>query len=352
MSEFKCPVVKLTKINKHPNADSLSLTEIEGCTVIFRTQDYALGDLVVYIPIEAVVPDNEDFAFLKGKTRIKAAKLRGIFSMGLLVKAPKGAKEGQDLAKKLGITKYEEPDDETAEAAPKSFLDKCLRFLRKCLWQLFPRKTKHAPIDAKAPVNVSKYDIESFRKYHYLFKDEEIVSVTEKLHGQNFRAIFKDGKLHIGSRSLWKLDSPQSEWWAMARKYDLATKLAQIPDILVYAEHCGAKIQDLGYDLKEPEILVFDMLSTKTGKWLSIDTVRETCERIGLKTVPVLYHGPYNKALLMPMAEGKSTLTNKHVREGWVIRPAQERTEPRFGRLILKLHGEGYLLRKNPKEGH
>ncbi len=35
-----------------------------------------------------------------------------------------------------------------------------------------------------------------------------------------------------------------------------------------------------------------------------------------------------------------------HVREGWVVKPEQERRCDEIGRVILKLHGQGYLTRK------
>jgi hypothetical protein len=47
------------------------------------------------------------------------------------------------------------------------------------------------------------------------------------------------------------------------------------------------------------------------------------------------------------MAEGKTILGNGgHVREGGVIRPITERVDLRHGRVIGKLVGEGYHLRK------
>ena len=46
MSEFKVEVVKIRKIEKHPNADTLSITNIHGgYPVVFRTEDFNEGDL-------------------------------------------------------------------------------------------------------------------------------------------------------------------------------------------------------------------------------------------------------------------------------------------------------------------
>jgi hypothetical protein len=46
-------------------------------------------------------------------------------------------------------------------------------------------------------------------------------------------------------------------------------------------------------------------------------------------------------------AEGKSTLNNKVIREGWVLSLGKERFEPKLNsRLKLKLIGEAYALSK------
>ena len=47
------------------------------------------------------------------------------------------------------------------------------------------------------------------------------------------------------------------------------------------------------------------------------------------------------------LANGASTLPGAaHTREGFVVRPTKERWHPLLGRVILKLIGEDYLLRK------
>ena len=57
MSEFHVQVVQVGPVTKHPNADSLSCSEVDGYPVIFRTGDYVEGDRAVYVPVDAIVPD-------------------------------------------------------------------------------------------------------------------------------------------------------------------------------------------------------------------------------------------------------------------------------------------------------
>ena len=88
-------VVKLGPPEVHPNADRLEIHRIfDAYRCVSQKGLYKEGDLVAYIPPDNVVPDTEDFAWLEGKRRIKAKKLRGVISYGLLHPAPLGSVEG------------------------------------------------------------------------------------------------------------------------------------------------------------------------------------------------------------------------------------------------------------------
>ena len=85
--------------------------------------------------------------------------------------------------------------------------------------------------------------------------------------------------------------------------------------------------------------------------WLPWCNVEHLATLMDVPTVPVIYQGPWNWETCKELAEGPSlvaaTRGAQHVREGWVLRmPTQERTAPRLGRVIMKLVGEGYNLRK------
>lgn len=83
MSEFQVRVVQVGAIEKHPNADALSMTVVDGYPVLLRTGDFREGDRAVYVPIDAVVPaDDHRWVFLGEHRRVRAKRLRGIFSIG------------------------------------------------------------------------------------------------------------------------------------------------------------------------------------------------------------------------------------------------------------------------------
>jgi tRNA-binding EMAP/Myf-like protein len=121
MSEFKVEVVRVGPIRKHPNADTLSITDVHGgYPCIIRTGEFREGGLAVYVPITAVVPaDDERWAFLGAHREIEAKRLRGVFSMGLLTKADPSWELGRDVAAELRIVRAEAPEPtEGNEADP------------------------------------------------------------------------------------------------------------------------------------------------------------------------------------------------------------------------------------------
>ena len=55
MSDWLVHLVQVGKFGKHPNADSLSITQVYGQNVIFRTGGFQEGDLAVFLPPDSVL---------------------------------------------------------------------------------------------------------------------------------------------------------------------------------------------------------------------------------------------------------------------------------------------------------
>lgn len=340
MTEFHVEVVRIGPVIRHPNADTLSMTTIHGgYPVCFRTGEFNEGDLAVYLPVDSVAPDKPEWEFLGAglrNHRIRAKRLRGIFSMGMLTAAPEGSVEGQDVAELLGFTRYEDVVAEQNQYKGASTTD---------------------GLQVPAPnllVMPSMYDIEGFRKYgKTIFNDPaEDVVVTEKIHGQNFRAVFHDGKLHVGSRTRWLTTDPETNTWAkVAARYGLAEKLSRVPGLIFYGESYGNN-SDMPYGVERHKtgdaLAVFDLFDSNTGEWKPFDSMELISAALGLPVAPTLFRGAFGEVAdsLEALAEGKTTIGSDHVREGWVVKPAKERRDDRIGRAILKMHGQGFLLRK------
>lgn len=363
MTEFHVEVVRIGKVEKHPNADSLSITKVhDGYPVIFKTGEFKEDELAVYIPVDAVVPDTPEWAWLapagaalrEKDRRIKAKRLRGIFSMGLLTKAPPGAKLGQDVAEQLGITKWDpDVDHRTPHQKPKAVEPWYVR-----LWQyFFGSKDPTRPVQApKLKYLPGVYDIEPYRKYgKSWFNPGELLVVTEKIHGQNASFVHDGKKLHIKSRTRWRRNDPNEEgntWAQVAQRYGLEEKLAQFPGIILFGETYGNNA-DMRYGVDKSKegdrFIAFDAFDSNTGKWLSHYQFHDLCNKLNILTAPTLRYVTWSAGTfeqLFALAEGPTTLNDKHTREGFVIKPVHERQINGGQRVILKLAGEGYLTRK------
>lgn len=341
MSEWHPQVVRIGKTRKHPNADTLSITHVLGnYPVIFRTGEYEDGDLAAYIPVDTMVPNEEPFTFLfegklKERARLKAKKLRGIFSMGLLVPLPED-----------GYIVYNRQEDETM-VVPAREGDSVVRHFR--LEKFDPEEKLHmgnAIIGPKPPCDVPKYDLEGLRANSGIFDKGELVIITEKIHGANARFMWWGEKLWVGSRSRW-LDPDHANVWAeLARRYDLAASLMELPGIVVFGEVYG-KVQELRYGLcNKTDLVLFDAYDATCGRWVGRDMLIHIAFMTGVPLAPLVYTGPYLEDLAYELAEGPSTLCGDHPREGVVIEPLVPRWDDRVGRVKLKLVGEGYMTHK------
>lgn len=324
MSEFHVEVVKLGCIEPHPQADRLEITRIHGgYPCIIRKGDFQEGDLAIYIPIDTTLPAIEQFEFLKpsDRKRLRAKRLRGIFSMGLIIPPSEGMVLGQNVAEILGIKKYESPEPAQMggenEAPPKDWY--------------FPHYT----------------DIEGMRRWSGKIDPHENVIITEKIHGANGRYVHDGERLWVGSRTCIKRMDEKNLWWKIAIELDLEIKLSRLPKHVFFGEVYG-QVQDLRYGHEgknTASFRVFDVFDVTKGCYLDHNDARKAAEYVGLDWVPILYKGLFVNADVSNLCEGMSTLAN-NVREGFVVKPMKERYDDNLGRVILKMHGEGFLTRK------
>lgn len=338
------------EILPHPNADLLSICKIAGYLSVVGKGYLKTGDLVAYIPEQAVVPvelqrqlNVEGKLSGAGKNRVKASRLRGVLSQGLVCPAKPHWKLGDDVTEELGITKYEPPIPESLRG------------------DMF-----NAGLDF-----AFKFDIENIKKFNDVFKEGEEVVMTEKIHGTNVRITVvpetithpECGRLWVASKGLGALGlcfkdldtSPNNVYMNTAKKHftpEVISKINISEPVSFFGEIFGGGIQDLHYGSDKADFRVFDIYIGKPndGFFVGFDEVKIMCDILGLQMVPVLYQGPFSKDVLAEHTNGKETLSGdaKHVREGVVVKPVVERLLDilPMSRVHLKSVSEHYLLRK------
>lgn len=334
MSEWHPVVVKLEKIERHPNADTLEMSTLfGGYTVIFKEGRFKEGDLAAYIPVDSVCSDHTEFDWLGDKKRIKAVRLRGIFSLGILAEAPADMVEGESVTDFYKLTKY--VYEEEAPDVP----------------------GRHNGDHASPPKSwtMPHYDLEGIRKYGHVLQEGEDVVITEKIEGCNAAFAYApdapDGDpLWVKSRNYYLKEDLGNLYWYAAQSHNLGVALEDHPGKVFFAELYG-QVKGFKYDCTidqgkvNPKLRFFDVWDVATLSFLPWEQAETLIKSIGLQTVPVLYRGPWTGKDLWKLAEGKSSI-GENIREGFVVRTAVERYVPRFGRVILKLKGEEYMLKK------
>lgn len=316
-STHKVEVVKVA-IEPHPNADRLDVARIFGFTCCVAKGSFIDGQLAAYVQPDSVVDSKRpEFAFLEGHERIRVKKLRGVVSMGLLLPAPEGVSEGDDLAEHFGVTHYEPP---------------------------IPGERVGEVEGGPIGIYVPKYDVESMYRYKRLFVEGEPVIATEKIHGANSRFVFApdEGRMYCGSRGEWKAPNFADMWWkALSENRWIEEFCRANPGDVLYGETFG-NVQSLKYGAKSGEIFfrAFDVL--RNGVWREWDDW--TKGLIEWDVVPVVYRGPFNFDKLVGLSDGASLIpTAEHMREGIVVRPIPERTHEHLGRVHLKLVSNAYM---------
>lgn len=364
MSTFTCQARRI-QIEVHPNADAIELARVDDYLSIIRKGEYRSGDLAVYIPEQAIVPEevllalglyekdedgspkryeNDNLAGgLAGGAgnRVKAIRLRGVVSQGLLY-SPAGIEleEGQDYAATLGISKWvpSVPTDMSGTLIPQTQLS-------------------------------SFTEIENIKAYPDVLREGEPVVATEKVHGtcSVYALDLQSGELAVSSKGFAKqglgiLDerewngSSKNLYWRAAHQHGLPAKLKALAELLgseaketvtLYGETYG--VQDLRYgtDTGEPGFIAFDLFID--GSYIDYERFVALADAVGLERAPVLYEGPFSLETIWAAASGQEQVSGRelNIREGVVIRPLKERHDLELGRVILKAVSDDYLLRKN-----
>jgi RNA ligase (TIGR02306 family) len=354
MSTLRVTAEVLT-VHEHPNADALELAQVGLYRAVVAKGAYRTGEAALYIPEQAVLPAGliEELG-LTGRlaggaaNRVKAVRLRGELSQGIVcrpralagVDLMRAAKEGTDFAELLGVTKWVPPVPPTMNGEVES-----------------------------APELLPWVDIENIRRYPDVFAPGEPVVLTEKLHGSACLVTYvaDADRVHVsskgfGSRSLALKEDPRNLYWRAVRAHGVAEAAARLAGRLgarrvgIFGEVYGAGVQDLTYgaDGRRDDALgyaVFDVCAEIDGTVRWLDPAELLAGELPL--VPRLYEGPFDIDRVLEWATGRETVSGRglHLREGVVVRPAEERHSPvTGGRAIAKAVSPAYLTRKGGTE--
>ncbi len=334
-----------------PNADAIEKIRVLGWWIVAKKGEHRPGDKVVYCEIDSLLPEKQEFDFLRASSfktaqtgpegdvilpagfRIKTVRLRGQVSQGIcfpLAILPPGAPtdEGADVTDLLGVLKWEPPAPIGMGGRVKGHFPGFL------------------PKTDEIRVQVLERVLERHRGKTFY--------VTEKLDGASFTAFIRDGQFGVCGRNLWMDESDDGNILVRtARAMRLEEKFRQTRerqgfDIAIQAEVIGPGIQKNKYGLKAVTFRVFNVLKVDSYSLLDHGAMLKVLADLGVESVPQLGAIVLNHTVdeLVAFSEGKSVLNPQVQREGVVLRPLiEEYDEDIGGRLSFKAINPKFLLK-------
>lgn len=294
MSERKLASIRrISAIRPIEGADNIVCAVVDGWELVTqKSNGFKEGDLVVYFEIDSVLPEREEFEFLRDRCyvseknsvngagfRLKTIKLRGQVSQGLILPLSSlyGALlgtndyyEGMDLTEHLGVVKYEKP------------LPASLGGTAKGNFPSFIPKTDEERIQ-----NCYKHLVNKWGSHRW--------EVSMKLDGSSFTAYYRrspnllHGEFGVCSRNLDLQETEGNAFWQVARKYDLESKMSKWGQSLaIQGELMGPGIQGNKENLNELKMFVFKIWDIDHQRYLNPEERYDMVEHFGLESVPIV----------------------------------------------------------------
>ncbi len=345
-SSLIVPVATIDALDPHPNADSLMLAQILGWQMVVAKDACQVGDKTVYVPPDTVLPqelsDKLGVTNYLDRQRVRCIKLRGEPSFGLAFPPAKDWPVGENVAEYYGLTKWEPPlrswGRSGVKEKPKDWLPE---------HPLFPQYTH----------------IENLRNFPDIFEDDEWIVLTEKIHGTNVRIGVVEGEVMAGSHKM-RRKMPESEEQRKDNLYWFPHTLPCVKtflevalersdyykQVVLYGEVYGSPVQSFHYGLHGTlGFRAFDLVIN--GKYLDYDKFVRTCDIFEIPTVPLVKKISFTRERVRALSSGMSMLfsgeeKDHHIREGVVVRPIEERSHRRVGRVVMKYLSDDYLFAK------
>lgn len=327
-------VAVIQNITPIEGKDRIELAKVENYNSIVQKGEFKVGDKVIYIFYDAVLPEREEFEFLRKRCwnerlkgfRIKPMKMGNVISEGLVLPIsvlPNGEKipVGTVVTEQLNIRLYESPYEKEASLAP----------IKRPWWAKIPLISKiwektNVPVKRGYPVTVPKSDEENIEKKWDEVKDlNKRYYVTEKLEGQSATYIYEKGRLkvfshnwEVGNTGNWGEYAKQTN---LAKSLKLANKIVGAP-IAIQGELCGPGIQKNIYGFKTLEFFMFGGYVVHSGRKLNMVELEEVSRQTGIKMVPFIKMSGILDTVeeMVGSAEGVSVLDKNIPREGTVWR--------------------------------
>ncbi len=341
MTRKLASVQRIVDIRPIPEADRIAVCDVLGWQCVINKADgFQVGDLVVYVETDSILPPKSEFEFLKErKYRIRTIKLKKQVSQGIVFPLsilPRGKyNEGDDVTGIIGVRKYDPAADLEAKLMAERQArekNKIAKFLMRYNWfrDLFVKHNR-----SSFPTFLKKSDENRIQLFPNICEDEKdtIFSVSEKIDGQSGTFFLvksrnwfgkKTYKFGVCSRNFLLNKPDNSSYWTIARQLNIESVLRELAQdanwICLQGEIVGAGIQGNKYGVSGYDFYAFNLIfPDKTVDW---DTMRCVLPLFGIKVVPYIDRCFRLKPTIqenVEYAKGKSVVADIK-REGVVVR--------------------------------
>ncbi|NQY58434.1 hypothetical protein [Cognatishimia sp.] len=317
---------EIESIETIKDADLIVLYKLKnGNNVVWGKDVFEVGEKVLYIKEQSLLPKPliEMLGLVgrlagKTKNRVKAIRLKGTYSEGLILKDVINC-EDSELDKLLGVTKY-------IPTTPQCMSGK-----------VFYVDPKHIYSFEVEKPDISELDL-----------DEEVLGVTEKIHGTNVRigkVDFSDERLFgknkniyicskgLGNKGFVFENTVDNVYTKVFNEYADIIDSTLAPGDHIVGEIFGSGVQDLKYGRQDPSMAVISARFENSG-YLS-DVIGSVPLVQGINTLRDFYN--YNIESLDSLVEGAN-----HMAEG-IVAVTKDRK-------MYKRVSERYKLRKGGTE--
>ena len=337
-------IQKILSINPIENADAIEVAQILGWKIVVKKNEFKIGDLVVYCEIDSLLPEIQEFEFLRNnKFIIRTVKFRGQISQGICFPLTILPNElqwhfnemikssiilhtsldniiGKDVTNILGITKYEPPIPAELNGNVKGAFPSFL-------------------------IIANEERIQNLIQIPIEYSGQEFIT-TEKLDGSSSTFYWKNGEFGVCGGNWEYYESLTQSMWKFAKQNYLEEKMGELGrNLALQGEIIGEGIQKNKYKLKGQTVKFFRVFDIDKYEYLSYEEMVDIIEnKFKLQTVPIIdwnYILPSSIDEILEYAENKSTLNPQSEREGIVFVKHELKNQ---GRLSFKAVSNKFLI--------
>lgn len=350
-------IQRIINIQPIEGADNIVKATVLGWEVVIKKGEFKPGDLCVYIQIDTVVPETEQFDFLRErKYRVRTIKLRKQISQGLIIPIgnwPKGGlSEGDDVTGFVGVKKYEKPDNNPARfekpRMPKVWYKKWIYLFKyNILYKALPGL--QAKSRSSFPTHlISVTDEERIQNIPHVLESHKgkLFVVSYKLDGSSItiihQKVFGRSKFRVCSRR-FELHDKKNDWHKVFTDTSFKDEVFKLVkhygtnDIIVQGEAVG-KFNGNHHNLQREQIRLFNI--QVNGKRVNQKEFLEVCKKNSIPHCPLYKEIVLNHTMqdILKEAEIKDLLNPNTYAEGLVWRCVEDNAS-------FKVINNEYLLK-------